>query len=126
MAFMKLFISVSVIFFGSCNWVRTENVTIQYKLHIADDFNHSPREFLTILNVIQKYHPKYSKEEIGNLIVIAYQTIKKHLEEISVYEVAEGIKRFSKDKTGIDLKGLVTAYIYSQVYSEEEGTRRQF
>ena len=58
----------------------------------------------------------YTKKEISDLIGATHFLIRGSGNDISVYEVAQGIRRFSRDKLGIDLKTLALAYSYSQTY----------
>lgn len=84
-------------------------------LYTLDKENHFPREFSAVLRAIHYYNPYYSVAEIADLITQAYFTIKLNGTDISLYEVADGIRRFSSDELGIDFKEMVHAFINSQL-----------
>ncbi len=107
---------LSIVFVLSCLPIAAQagETFAGYKLSVLDNFNHSSEKFSSILDSISSYHPKYTREKIGNLIISAYFTVKRHHPYISIYKVAEGIKRFSRDSLGIDLETLAYSYILSQ------------
>ncbi len=113
----KIFIVVMVIFFLFLIFpiYSRENFSVEYRLCMLDGFKHTPREFSYILAKILRYHPTYTREEIGEMIITTYYKIKSYIPKISVYKIAQGIERFSQDNLGIDLKNLVIYYIYSQM-----------
>lgn len=101
--------------------VKAQDSRVSYMLSVIDDFVHSPKEFLNLMLGIQYYNPGYNLDEIGNFIAVAYDEINKY-GEVSAYAVAEGIYRFSADELGIDLKSLVTSFVFSQIY-EKKGVK---
>lgn len=94
---------------------ETENFSVFSRLSILDEARHSSREFFEIIKTIRYYNPRYTDENIADMIALSYYKIRGSSPDISIYKVAEGIERFSSDKLGIDLKSRVMAYIKSQV-----------
>ena len=83
-------------------------------LYVLDNGRHFPNEFRPVLNEICLGHPKYNKTEVTNLMISAYQAIQKSQPDITIFEVAKGMRRFSEDILGIDLTTCVAAYVRSQ------------
>lgn len=111
----KVIIFLLFFVFALVNYTKAGEFLVQHKLHVIDSYKHSPAEFYILLNRIRQYQPGYTNNDIGTLVAIAYEELTKHGENVSVYEVAEDIKRFVKDRVGMDLKSLVRAYIDSQL-----------
>ena len=110
----KILISVLLITISFSCYAQSESIPYEYGLSFEDSFEHSPKEFLLAIREIQYYKPNYSREEIAEMVMLTYRYVHKQGRRVSVYEVAQGIKRFSKDKLGIDLKTLAMAYAFSQ------------
>ena len=110
----KIVILFLLIGLFSINYTPAEEWSPEHTLYTLDDFQHLPSEFLAIVNIIRSYKPNYIRGEIIDFIKTAYYTLRMQGIQISIYEVAEGIRRFSIDNLGIDLKDLVRAYVDSQ------------
>lgn len=87
---------------------------VEDNLAVIDEYQHSSDKFSLILDTIRDNHPKYTRERIGILIVTAYHEVRKFNPNVSVYDVADGVKRFAADNIGLDLQDLVVSYIKSQ------------
>jgi hypothetical protein len=91
-----------------------EQFSPEQSLHLLDGAKHLAKEFDPLLTQVSRLHPVYTKSEVSHLMVAAYQTIQKDKPEITMYEVTEGVNRFSEDNLGIGLETLVTSYVLSQ------------
>jgi hypothetical protein len=91
-----------------------ERVLIEENLSVIDQYKHTPEQFLSVLDEINTNQPKYSIEKVGDMVVRSYYEVIKSNNQLTIYDVALGIKRFSQDKLGIDLKDLIVTYIESQ------------
>jgi hypothetical protein len=113
-----ILISVLIITVSFSCYAESNAISDEYILSCYDKFEHTPKEFLSILSEIQYYKPNYSKEEIGEILMLTWRYVRRHGVHISVYETSQGVKRFSKDKLGIDLKTLAASYGFSQIHME--------
>jgi hypothetical protein len=91
-----------------------DGYTPEKGLAAIDQGKHFPNEFKPLVVGICLEHPSYSKNEVASLILSAYLAIQKDKPDITMYEVAEALKRFSQDKLGIDFSTYVIAYVHSQ------------
>tara|TARA_Y100000031_G_scaffold115144_1_gene127443 strand:- start:178 stop:558 length:381 start_codon:yes stop_codon:yes gene_type:complete len=91
-----------------------EQFSPEQSLHLLDGGKHLAKEFEPLLTQVSRFHPAYTKNEVTHLMVAAYQTIKEDKPEITIYEVTEGVNRFSDDNLGIGLETLITSYVLSQ------------
>lgn len=84
-------------------------------LYVLDEGKHFPNEFEPLLAKVCFDHPRYNKLDVMNSMISAYQAVQKTQPDISMYEVAKGVGRFSDAVLGIALETYVTAYVRSQV-----------
>ena len=93
---------------------QAAKVAMEETLSMLDEYKHSSDQFQKILVAVQENHPKYTSDKIGDLILKSYYEVRDAKPNVGLFEVAEGVRRFSVDKIGLDLKDLVVAYIDSQ------------
>jgi len=101
-----------------------ERVFMEDTLSVIDQRHHTPEQFLSVLDAIHANHPKYSTERIGDMVARSYYEVVKANSQMTIYDVALGIKRFSQERIGLDLKDLVVTYIESQTQPQGLNTGR--
>ena len=84
------------------------------QLYILDEGKHYPLEFKPIIREVNRRNLRYSSNEVKDVIVSAYQAVKRYKSAISVYEVAKDVDRYTEDDLGIGLPTLTAAYVRSQ------------
>ena len=101
--------------FFCCSAGYASTVTDAYSLSMLDNLEHRPRIFYEKVKTIHAHQPEYSREEISDMIIAAYYTLKSSGKQVTLYDVAEGVRRFSVDELGINFEDLVRAYVDSQL-----------
>lgn len=94
-------------------------ITIEEVLSVLDGYGHTSGQFHDVIVTIQESHPKYTTDKIGDLIIKSYYEVRESNPGISLYDAADGVKRFAQDRIGLDLKDLVVSYIESQLKDQE-------
>ncbi|MBN2482944.1 MAG: hypothetical protein JXD21_01920 [Candidatus Omnitrophica bacterium] len=89
--------------------------TVEQELSAMERYEYTSQEFQDVLNIIHYYHPQYSRDKIGRLIVMAYYELQGHFRDVSLYEVALGIKSHARDRLGIDLEHHVVTYLNAKI-----------
>lgn len=119
-------ITLFLAFFLFCHLGYAEDIVYRYYtpieyfspeeyLYVLDEGKHFPNEFKPLLAKVCFDHPQYNKLDVMNSMISAYQAVQKTQPDISMYEVAKGVGRFSDAVLGIALETYVTAYVRSQV-----------
>jgi len=110
----KILLIAAVAAFGLAGRGFCERVFMEDTLAVIDQHHHTSEQFLSVLDAIHANHPKYSTERIGDMAARSYYEIVKSNSQLTIYDVALGIQRFSQERIGLDLKDLVVTYIESQ------------
>lgn len=108
---MRFFV-IALLFLGVTGNVYA---SVEEELSAMVQHQYTPQEFQEVLNIIKYYHPQYSRDKIGHLIVMAYYKLQEHLRNISLYEVALGIKSHSRGQLGVDLQDQIVTYLNAQI-----------
>ena len=118
LCFLSLILLVQPAYSG-CSYILFINYEVgldpEVKMYILDLANHYPREFHAVLRDVYLNHDDYTKYEIGDFVTTAYETIQRRKDNVSIYNIAKDIQRYTEDELGIDLKTYIAAYVRSQI-----------
>lgn len=89
--------------------------SVEEELSTIERYQYTSEEFKDVVDIIHYYHPQYSRTQIGRLIVMAYYELQEHFRDVSLYEVAQGIKSVSRERLGIDLERHVVTYLDAKI-----------
>ncbi len=89
--------------------------SVEEELSAIERYQYTSEEFKDVVNIIKYYHPRYSRKQIGRLIVMAYYELQEHFRDVSLYEVAQGIKSISRQRLGIDLESHIVTYMNAKI-----------
>ena len=123
---IKMLITILLLFgayhtLSSLGWIpafETPNQTLKVaeELAILDNSEHSPEQFLSILNDLHDRHPKYSTLKIGDAIARTWNGFKEGGYGTPVYVVATDIKQLSEDNPGADFSEIIATYMLSKIF----------
>ncbi len=85
------------------------------RLSVFDRGAHFPEEFKPYVIRVCSEHPGYSRDEVAKFMIAAYQEVQKDKPEITMYQVADDVRRFTRDELGIELMTYLKSYVRSQI-----------
>lgn len=92
---------------------KSEN-DVQYwgeTLSGIDQYQHSTKQFVTILNAIHNNHPDYSFKKISDSLAYNWNQLRQQFPEISFYEFANAMK-LESGKSDMDLLEMMVTYVF--------------